>query len=118
MDWFPLYNSLRVASISTFITFFAGIASAHYIAKTPKAVKGVLDCILTLPMVLPPTVVGFFCLKFIGPFGPLGSRVLAAFGFRMTMTWYAAIFATTIVTFPLMYRTARGAFESFDATLL
>ncbi|MDL2297669.1 molybdate ABC transporter permease subunit [Synergistaceae bacterium OttesenSCG-928-D05] len=118
MDWFPLYNSLRVASISTFITFFLGIFAAHYIAKTPRLLKGVLDVILTLPMVLPPTVVGFFLLKTIGPLGPVGSWVLEHWGFKMTMTWYSAIFATTIVTFPLMYRTVRGAFESFDTTLL
>jgi len=118
MDWFPLYNSLRVASISTFITFFAGIFAAYYISRTPRFMKGVLDCALTLPMVLPPTVVGFFLLKTIGPLGPVGSRVLALCGFRMTMTWYSAVFATAIVTFPLMYRTVRGAFESFDKTLL
>lgn len=118
MDWFPLYNSIRVAGISTCITFFLGIFAAHYIAKTPKAIKGLLDCILTLPMVLPPTVVGFFLLKTIGPLGPVGSRVLAVWGLKMTMTWFSAIFATTIVTFPLMYRTVRGAFESFDATLV
>ncbi len=117
MDWFPLYNSLRVAGISTFVTFFAGIFAAYYIARVPRAFKGVLDCVLTLPMVLPPTVVGFFLLKTIGPLGPVGSVVLELWGFRMTMTWYSAIFATTIVTFPLMYRTARGAFESFDRTL-
>jgi molybdate transport system permease protein len=62
--------------------------------------------------------VGFFLLKAIGPLGPVGSRVLELWGFRMTMVWYSAIFATTIVAFPLMYRTARGAFESFDVTLL
>ncbi|MDR0616741.1 MAG: molybdate ABC transporter permease subunit [Synergistaceae bacterium] len=118
MDLFPLYNSLKIASISTFITFFAGIFAACHIARLPKAVKGVLDCVLTLPMVLPPTVVGFFLLKTIGPFGPVGSSVMNLFGFRLTMTWYSAIFATAIVTFPLMYRTARGAFEAFDRTLL
>jgi len=69
-------------------------------------------------MVLPPTVVGFFLLKTIGPLGPVGSRVLELFGARLVMVWYSAIFATTIVTFPLMYRTARGAFEAFDETLL
>ena len=118
MDLFPLYNSLRVAAISTVITFFTGIAAAYYIAKTPRVVKGILDCVLTLPMVLPPTVVGFFLLKTIGPLGPVGSRVLELFGARLVMVWYSAIFATTIVTFPLMYRTARGAFEAFDETLL
>lgn len=118
MDWFPLYNSIRVALISTAITFFLGVSAAHYTARAPRLVKGALDCVLTLPLVLPPTVVGFFLLKTIGPLGPLGSRVLEMWGFRMTMTWYSAIFATTIVSFPLMYRTARGAFESFDNTLL
>lgn len=118
MDLFPLCNSLRVAAISTVITFFTGIAAAYYIAKTPKAVKGVLDCVLTLPMVLPPTVVGFFLLKTIGPLGPVGAPMLEFFGTKLVMVWYSAIFATTIVTFPLMYRTVRGAFEAFDETLL
>jgi molybdate transport system permease protein len=118
VDWFPLYNSLRVAGISTFITFFAGIFAAHYIAKAPRIVKGALDCVLTLPLVLPPTVVGFFLLKLIGPLGPVGSRVLEWWGFRMTMAWYSAVFASAVVAFPLMYRTARGAFEAFDVTLL
>ena len=118
MDFFPLYNSLRVAAISTVITFFAGIFSAYYIAKTPRLVKGVLDCLLTLPLVLPPTVVGFFLLKTLGPLGPIGSTVMELYGFKLTMTWYSAIFATAIVSFPLMYRTVRGAFESFDETLI
>ncbi|MGE4484276.1 MAG: molybdate ABC transporter permease subunit [Oscillospiraceae bacterium] len=117
MDWFPLINSLRIAAMSTMVTFFAGIFAAYYIAKIPKAIKGVLDCVLTLPMVLPPTVVGFFLLKTIGPKGPIGSGILELFNIKLTMTWYSAIFATVIVTFPLMYRTARGAFESFDETL-
>lgn len=118
MDYFPLYNSLRVAVISTFITFFTGIAAAYYIAKTPRLVKGFLDCFLTLPMVLPPTVVGFFLLKTVGPLGPIGAPAKELFGLRLVMVWYSAIFATTIVTFPLMYRTVRGAFEAFDETLI
>ncbi|WP_281679461.1 molybdate ABC transporter permease subunit [Synergistes jonesii] len=117
LDWFPLYNSLRIAGISTFITFFSGICAAYYISKLPKFIKGVLDCVLTLPMVLPPTVVGFFLLKTIGPLGPVGSVVLEFFGFKLTMTWYSAIFATGVVTFPLMYRTVRGAFDGFDHNL-
>lgn len=118
MDWFPLYNSLRIALISTAITFFTGIFAAYYIARVPRALKGILDCVLTLPMVLPPTVVGFFLLRLLGPRGLLGQYLLAWWNLRITMTWYAAIFATAAVTFPLMYRTARGAFESFDQTLL
>lgn len=117
MDWFPLLNSLRIAAISTAITFLLGIFFAHYIAKTPRVVKGVLDCVLTLPMVLPPTVVGFFLLKTIGPNGPVGSLALKWFDIKLVMQWFSSIFATVIVTLPLMYRTARSAFESFDEEL-
>ena len=117
MDWYPLWNSLRIAGISTVIIFFVGIFAAYYIAKAPRAVKGVLDVVLTLPLVLPPTVVGYLLLRVLGPKRIIGAWVLAAFGFKMTMTWWSAIFATTVVIFPLMYRTARGAFEAFDETL-
>ena len=79
--------------------------------------KGVLDVVLTLPLVLPPTVVGYLLLRVLGPNRILGSFVLDVFGIKMTMTWWSAIFATTVVIFPLMYRTARGAFESFDENL-
>ena len=117
MDWFPLYNSLRIAGISTIIIFFAGIFAAYYIAKAPRLIKGILDVILTLPLVLPPTVVGYLLLRVLGPKRPVGAFVLSVWGVRLTMTWWSAIFATTVVIFPLMYRTARGAFESFDETL-
>lgn len=117
MDWYPLWNSLRIAAISTVIIFFLGIFSAYYIAKAPRVVKGVLDVVLTLPLVLPPTVVGYLLLRVLGPNRILGTFVLDVFGIKMTMTWWSAIFATTVVIFPLMYRTARGAFESFDENL-
>ena len=117
MDWYPLWNSLRIAAISTVIIFFAGIFAAYYIAKLPRLVKGVLDVLLTLPLVLPPTVVGYLLLRVLGPRRAVGAWVLAHWGVKLTMTWYSAIFATAVVIFPLMYRTARGAFESFDETL-
>ena len=117
MDWFPLYNSIRIAAISTVIIFFVGIFAAYYIAKTPRLIKGVLDVILTLPLVLPPTVVGYLLLRILGPKRIIGSWFLQTFGIKLTMTWWSAIFATTVVIFPLMYRTTRGAFESFDETL-
>ena len=117
MDWYPLYNSVRIALISTVIIFFAGIAAAYYIARLPRAVKGVLDAVFTLPLVLPPTVVGYLLLRVLGPRRAVGAWVLAHWGVKLTMTWYSAIFATAVVIFPLMYRTARGAFESFDETL-
>ena len=117
MDWFPLLNSLRIAGISTVIVFFAGILAAFCIAKMPRIIKGVTDVFLTLPLVLPPTVVGFLLLRLLGPKRPLGMWILDHFGFKVPMTWWAAIIATAVVIFPLMYRTARGAFESFDKTL-
>ena len=117
MDWYPLYNSLRIAAISTVAVFFLGILAAYYIAKLPRLVKGVLDVVLTLPLVLPPTVVGWLLLVLLGPNRPIGAWVQAHFGLRLVMTWWSAVFATVVVAFPLMYRTACGAFESFDETL-
>ncbi len=117
MDWFPLYNSLRIAGISTAIIFFLGIFSAYGISKAPRVVKGALDVVLTLPLVLPPTVVGYLLLRVLGPKRVIGAFFLNHFGVRLTMAWWSAIFATAVVIFPLMYRTARGAFESFDETL-
>ncbi len=117
MDWYPLVNSLRIAAVSTGAVFFLGIAAAYYTAKAPRLVKGLLDVVLTLPLVLPPTVVGYLLLLALGPRRPLGSWILEHFGVRLTMQWWSAILATVAVTFPLMYRTARGAFESFDETL-
>lgn len=117
MDWYPLWNSLRIAALSTVIVFFLGILAAYYVAKLPRLVKGVLDVVLTLPLVLPPTVVGYFLLRLLGPKRTIGLWFLETFGVRLTMVWYAAVFASAVVAFPLMYRTARGAFESFDSDL-
>ena len=117
MDWFPLWNSLRIAAISTVVIFFAGIFFAYYIAKLPPLLKGVLDVVMTLPLVLPPTVVGYLLLRLLGPTRPLGALILDLFDVKLVMTWWSAVFATVVVSFPLMYRTARGAFESFDPDL-
>ena len=117
MDWYPLYNSLRIALISTVIIFFAGIAAAYYVARLPRVLKGVLDVLFTLPLVLPPTVVGYLLLRVLGPKRAVGAWALTHFNLKLTMVWWSAIFATTVVIFPLMYRTARGAFESFDPSL-
>ena len=117
MDWYPLLNSLRIAAISTVIVFFLGIFCAQRIARLPRTVKGVLDVVLTLPLVLPPTVVGWLLLMLLGPKRPFGGWVQAVFGVRLVMVWWSAVFSTVVVAFPLMYRTARGAFESFDRDL-
>ena len=117
MDWFPLLNSLRIAVISAVIVFFLGIAAAYYVAKLPRVVKGALDVVFTLPLVLPPTVVGYLLLMLLGPRRVVGAWVLEHFAVKLTMQWWSAVFAVSVVVFPLMYRTARGAFESFDETL-
>ncbi|MBR0312518.1 MAG: molybdate ABC transporter permease subunit [Oscillospiraceae bacterium] len=117
MDWFPLLNSLRIAAISAGIVFFLGVAAAYYIAKLPKLAKGVLDVALTLPLVLPPTVVGYLLLCVLGPRRVVGAWALEHFAVKLTMQWWSAVFAVSVIIFPLMYRTARGAFESFDETL-
>ena len=117
MNLFPLWNSVRIAGIGTVIVFFLGIFAAYYVAKAPRLLKGVLDVVLTLPLVLPPTVVGYLLLRIFGPNRVVGQWLLEHFDVRVTMTWWSAIIATAVVIFPLMYRTARGAFESFDETL-
>ena len=116
MDWYPLYNSLRIAAVSCVIVFFAGIFAAYYAAKLPRTIKGILDVVLTLPMVLPPTVCGYFLLLVFGVRRPLGN-LLMRYGIKFVMNWYGGILAAVVVAFPLMYRTARGAFESFDRNL-
>ena len=116
IDWYPLINSLRIAAISCVIVFFTGIFFAYYAARLPRTVKGILDVILTLPMVLPPTVCGYFLLLIFGTKRPIGI-LLMQLGIKFVMTWYGGILAAAVVAFPLMYRTARGAFESLDCTL-
>ena len=116
MDWYPLLNTLRIAAISCVLVFFSGIFFAYYAARLPRTVKGLLDVVLTLPMVLPPTVCGYFLLLIFGAKRPLGI-FLMRFGVKFVMTWYGGVIAAAVVSFPLMYRTARGAFESFDNNL-
>ena len=116
MDWYPLWNSLRISAVSCVLVFFVGIFAAFYVAKLPRILKGLLDVVLTLPLVLPPTVVGYLLLIVFGVKRPLGAFLLTV-GVKFVMTWYGGILTAAVVAFPLMYRTARGAFESFDDTL-
>ena len=113
-DLFPLWNSLRIAAISSVIVFFVGIFAAYRAARLPRTLKGILDVILTLPLVLPPTVCGYFLLLLFGTRRPLGSFLMQI---RLVMNWPGGVAAAVVVAFPLMYRTARGAFESFDENL-
>ena len=116
MDLYPLYNSLRIAAISCVFVFFTGIFAAYYASKLPRVLKGILDVILTLPMVLPPTVCGYVLLLIFGARRPVG-MFLADLGLKLVMNWPGGVAAAVVVAFPLMYRTARGAFESFDENL-
>ncbi|MBQ8162599.1 MAG: molybdate ABC transporter permease subunit [Clostridia bacterium] len=116
MDWFPLWNSLRIALISGVIVFFLGILAANWIARLPGAVRAVADVVLTLPLVLPPTVCGYLLLLVFGVKRPLGA-LLASIGVKIVMNWWGGVLASVVVAFPLMYRTCRGAFHSFDETL-
>ncbi|OPX42821.1 molybdenum transport system permease protein ModB [Ruminiclostridium hungatei] len=116
MDLSPLFISLKVAFTATFITIFAGIAAARYVLKI-KRFKGMIDGLFTLPMVLPPTVVGFFLLVLLGKNSVMG-KFLMTFNINVVFTWVGAVIASTVVSFPLMYRTVRGAFEQFDINIV
>lgn len=117
MDMTPLWISLRTASCATIITFFAGILAAHRMSYSGFRFKGLLDGLFILPMVLPPTVVGFLLLVFFGKNGPVG-KLLLQLGITIVFSWPATVVAASVVAFPLMYKTARGAFEQVDPDLL
>ena len=116
MDLYPLWLSLRVAFLATLLTFVLGLIAAHFTVKLRYG-KGVLDGLFTLPLVLPPTVVGFFLLVVFGKNGLIG-QLLGKVGVTVIFSWTGAVIASTVVSFPLMYRTARGAFEQIDRNLL
>ena len=116
MNLYPLFNSLRIALIACTIVFFLGIVLAYFIKKCPRLVKGFLDVILTLPLVLPPTVCGYLLILIFGPYQPIG-RFLLQLGIVFFMDWKGAILASALVAFPLMYRTVRASFEAFDEDL-
>jgi molybdate transport system permease protein len=116
MDLSPLWLSLRVALLATLITFILGLLAARLVAGMRRA-KGLVDGVFTLPLVLPPTVVGFFLLVIFGKNGFIG-QFLTQIGAPVVFTWQGAVIASMVVSFPLMYRTARGAFEQMDQNLL
>ncbi len=119
MDWTPIFISMKTASLSIFITFFIGLIVAWVIVKIKNdAMKIVLDGIFTLPLVLPPTVVGFFLLYIFGVRGPIGSFFIDFFSVKIAFSWYATVIATVVMSLPLMYRSARGAFEQVDSNLI
>ena len=114
----PLIISLEVAGLATVITFFAGIALAYGVLQIRSRLAGTIaDAVITLPLVLPPTVVGFFLLLFLGKRSMIGSLLLEI-DLPLVFTWRAAVIAAVIVSLPLMYRTARGAFEAIDRNMI
>jgi molybdate transport system permease protein len=118
LDYSPLLISLRTACVATVFSVALGLTAAYYTVRLGKVLKGLVDGILTLPVILPPTVCGYFLLLFFGVNGPAGRLAQAWFNERIVFSWYAPIIASTVVAFPLFYRTMRGAFEEFDKTLI
>lgn len=119
MNWSPILISMKTASLSIVITFFLGVWTARIVVMSKsQKFKTVVDGILTLPMVLPPTVAGFFLLMIFGVKRPLGQFFLEVFGVKIVFSWAATVIAATVISFPLMYRAARGAFEQVDKTLI
>ena len=119
MDYSPIWISLKTATVSIFITFFLGILVAKWVVNLRhEKLKMILDGILTLPMVLPPTVVGFFLLYLFGVNRPIGLFFLEYFGVKIAFSWSATVLAAVVISFPLMYRSARGAFEQVDQNLV
>jgi len=113
----PLWISIKTTIAATIIVFFIGITAAWFMASYKGRARGVIDGILTLPMVLPPTVVGFILLLIIGKNFPVG-KLLDSFGITIIFTWFATVIAATVVAFPLMYRTCVGAFRQIDINVL
>ena len=118
LDWSPLFISLKTGVVATVISFFLGIFAARRVVAAGNKVKAIADGILTLPMVLPPTVAGFFLLLLFSLKRPLGSFLLDQWGIKVVQTWLGCILAATVIAFPLMYRNARAAFEQLDQTLI
>ncbi len=116
-DLSPLWISLKTSLLATFITFFLGIAAAYWMLGYRGKAKSLIEGIFIAPLILPPTVVGFLLLLFFGKHGPAG-KLMQSFDFSIVFTWYGAAIAATVVSFPLMYKTALGAFEQIDSNLL
>jgi molybdate transport system permease protein len=117
LDLSPLWISLKTSILATFITFFLGIAAAYWMLGYRGKGKSLIEGIFVAPLILPPTVVGFLLLLLFGKNGPVG-KLMEPLGFSVVFTWYGAAIAATVVAFPLMYKTALGAFEQIDSNLL
>lgn len=117
MEWSPLFISLKISLCATALAFFSGTAAAWFVFRCRKRARAVWDVLFTLPLVLPPTVVGFLLLVLLGRNGPVGG-LLARFDLRIIFTWQAAVTAGAVVAFPLVYRTVRASLEQIDPVVL
>lgn len=115
--WTPLWLTLKVASLATLVAFLAGITAAFFIARHRIWGKEWIDAILTLPMVLPPTVLGYYLILLIGRNGAIGRWLDQHFDFSLMFTWQGAVIAAAVVSFPLVFKSARAAFEGVDRNL-
>ena len=119
IDLSPLIISLRTATLSIIVTFFLGVAAAQLVYRLKsKTMKTILDGLFTLPLVLPPTVAGFFLLYIFGMRRPSGKFFIEYFAVKVAFSWGATVLAAVVISFPLMYRSARGAFEQVDPDVL
>lgn len=118
LDWSPLYISIKTGIVATILCFFLGIMTAKWVMKKSSKVRAIVDGILTLPLVLPPTVAGFFLLLLFSRRRPLGTFLFEEMGIKVVQTWLGCLIAATVIAFPLMYKNARAAFEQIDKNLI
>ena len=118
IDWSPLFISLKTGILATIFAFFLGVAAARLIMRLNNTAKAVVDGILTLPLVLPPTVAGFFLLLLFSLRRPFGKFLMTQFDIKIVQTWPGCVIAALVIAFPLMYRNARAAFEQVDVNVI
>ena len=114
VNWFPLWLSLRVAALATLVSLALGLWIAYVLANRKFRGKELLDAVVTLPLVLPPTVLGYYLLVALGRTSPLGHLYEYLFGAPLVFTWQAAVVASTFHAIPLLVKSARAAFETVD----
>lgn len=119
IDWSPLWISLRTAAATIVIVFFIGVIIAWWVERLQsQSLKIFADAVITLPMVLPPTVAGFFLLYFFGNNRFLGQLIYQMTGIKIAFSWLATVLAAAVISLPLMYRSARGALSQVDKGML
>lgn len=118
LDYSPLVISIKTGFFSTGVSFFLGLLAARKVMKMSDTMRAIIDGILTLPMVLPPTVAGFILLLIFSKRRPVGSFLYDNLGISIVQTWLGCIIAATIIAFPLMYKNALAAFEQIDENLV